>query len=454
LDDYSAGFIDTFERLAYGIAGVLIYGGPAAKMKSRVDELMGHRWAWAPSLVRRYKTAFPADQVRPRRRDVVQFLLADKNLRDVYQRSGARMRLVRWTDHSASAEMRPVGGNVAQWPCPAIVTVGDLAEWLSITVPELEWFADLKGLSVGGSAGKLEHYRYTVLEKRQGAGRLRLIESPKPRLKELQRRILTEILDRIPAHPAVHGFVRGRSIKTFAAPHAGKQTVLRMDLRDFFPSIYGVRIQSLFRTAGYPEAVADLLGGLCTNVVPRSVWRAHAAAVGDAPSLYATPHLPQGAPTSPALANLCAYRADCRLAGLAAVAGAVYTRYADDLAFSTENPSFDRSVERFASHVAAILQEEGFHVHHRKTRVMRQGVRQHLAGLVVNEKVNVYRGDFDELKAILTNCVRHGAESQNREGHPAFRAHLEGRVGFVGMVQAAKGAKLRAILDRIVWAEG
>jgi RNA-directed DNA polymerase len=452
LDDYSAAFIDTFERLAYGIAGVLMYGGSAKELKVRVHELMGHGWAWVPPLVRRFRTAFPADQVRPRRRDILRFLLADRSLRAEYQRSGARMKLVRWTEHSSSAAMRPVAGNVAQWPIPAIVTVGELASWLSITVPELEWFADLKGLSRGGSGDgkKLEHYRYTVLEKRQGAGQLRLIESPKPRLKEIQRRILTEILDWVPGHAAVHGFVRGRSIRTFAAPHAGKRTVLRMDLRDFFPSIYGVRVQSLFRTAGYPEAIADLLGGLCTNAVPRSVWRAHVAA-GDAPALYATPHLPQGAPTSPALANLCGYRADCRLAGLAAAAGAVYTRYADDLAFSTENPSFDRSVERFALHVAAILEEEGFRVHHRKTRVMRQGVRQHLAGLVVNEKINVYRGDFDELKAILTNCVRHGAESQNREGHPAFRAHLEGRVGFVEMVHAAKGAKLRGILERVVW---
>ena len=73
--------------------------------------------------------------------------------------------------------------------------------------------------------------------------------------------------------------------------------------------------------------------------------------------------------------------------------------------------------------------EEGFTVHHRKTRIMRQGVRQHLAGLVANQRVNVIRADFDRLKATLTNCVRSGPESQNREAHPDFRAHLEGRVG-------------------------
>jgi hypothetical protein len=108
-------------------------------------------------------------------------------------------------------------------------------------------------------------------------------------------------------------------------------------------------------------------------------------------------------------------------------------------------------VERFAVQAAAILLEEGFAVHHRKTRAMRRGVRQHLAGLVINEHANVVRADFDRLKAILTNCVRHGAESQNRDGHPAFRLHLEGRVGFVAMVNPAKGARLRRIFEQLRW---
>ncbi len=312
---------------------------------------------------------------------------------------------------------------------------------------ELDWFANRKAI---GSSEALRHYRYTILAKRQGSNNLRLIESPKPRLKHIQRRILAEILDCIPAHGAAHGFRRNRSIQTFAAPHAGRRIVLKMDLRDFFPSIGGPRIDGLFRVAGYPAPVARALGGICTNAVPRDIWRglpeSHEAA-----QLYSSSHLPQGAPTSPSLANLCAYHADCRLAGLAAAAGAVYTRYADDLAFSSDADEFARSVERFSTHVAVILEEEGFHVHHRKTRIMRQGARQHLAGLVVNRKVNVYRADFDELKAILTNCLRHGPASQNREGHAEFRAHLEGRVGFIESVHAARGAKLRLLFEGIHW---
>jgi hypothetical protein len=164
--------------------------------------------------------------------------------------------------------------------------------------------------------------------------------------------------------------------------------------------------------------------------------------------LYARPHLPQGAPTSPALANLCTYRLDCRLAGLAKAAGAKYTRYADDLAFSGSD-AFEAGVKRFATHVAAILQEEGFEAHHRKTRIMRQGIRQRLAGIVANHHPNIIRKDFDRLKAILTNCVRSGPEMQNRNAHSDFRSHLEGRISFVEMINPKKGKRLRKIFEQI-----
>jgi hypothetical protein len=228
-----------------------------------------------------------------------------------------------------------------------------------------------------------------------------------------------------------------------------------MDLRDFFPSISRARVQAFFRTAGYPEPVADLLGGLCTNVAPRDAWDKLAFYVDplqlrETRDLYAQPHLPQGAPTSPALANLCCYRMDCRLAGLAKSAGAEYTRYADDLAFSGDE-EFERRVDRFSTHVAVILQEEGFAASHHKTRIMRRGVRQQLTGLVVNQRINVKRVDFDRLKATLTNCVRLGPESQNREAHPNFKEHLEGRIGFAEMVNPDKARRLRKLWEQIVW---
>jgi RNA-directed DNA polymerase len=135
---------------------------------------------------------------------------------------------------------------------------------------------------------------------------------------------------------------------------------------------------------------------------------------------------------------------------LAESAGATYTRYADDLAFSGDT-EFEKRAEPFGLHVAGISREEGFSVHPRKTRLMRQGVRQHLAGLVTNQQINIVRGDFDRLKAMLTNCVRSGPESQNRERRPHFRSHLEGRLAFVETINLNKGKRLRAIFERIEW---
>jgi RNA-directed DNA polymerase len=231
-----------------------------------------------------------------------------------------------------------------------------------------------------------------------------------------------------------------------------------MDLRDFFPSITAARVVAVFMTAGYPENVARLMAGLCTSRVPSDVWKLPGAAGQGAEAwrsalLYRHPHLPQGAPTSPALANLCAFRLDARLDGLAGVAGARYTRYADDLVFSGER-EFERSLPRFLIHVGATAIEEGFNVQPRKTRVMRCGTRQQVAGVVVNERPNLARERYDRLKAILHNCLKSGPEAQNRSGHSDFRAHLTGCVAHASMLDPARGAKLQAMLDGVAWGSG
>jgi len=328
--------------------------------------------------------------------------------------------------------------------------------YIEVTREDLDWFADLRGWGGRRADSPLAHYRYSLIEKR--SGRLRLIEAPKPRLKAIQRRILDDVLASVPEHEAVHGFRKRRSIVTFAEPHAGRQAVLKMDLRDFFPSIRRARVSALFRTMGYPETTADLLAGLATNRTPREVWPLPATTatptereqLAEARDLHTSAHLPQGSPTSPALANLCFYRADCRLSALAEAADARYTRYADDLAFSGDR-RFARSAHDFAVRAAVLIAEEGFAVEHRKTRIMRSGVRQRLAGVVVNQRVNVERREYDRLKAILTNCIRSGPQDQNRDGRPDFRGYLEGRTAFVSMIHPGKGARLRKLLSAIDW---
>ncbi len=418
---------------------------------ARCSPASGERWKWLPSLAKKYIERF-AGKTRPRERDVTAFLRRHKVVRKASQKYGRELPLTHWL--TARQEMLPVVA-ARRWDLPPIESIGSLAEWLGLTLEDLEWFADLKGLTHRTGTPQLTHYNYRVLIK--DSGNVRLIEAPKSRLKRTQQQILAGILDRVPPHPVVHGFVTGRSITSCVSPHVGQRVILRMDLKDFFPSFPARRIQAMFRTLGYPEPVADLVGGICTNFTPPSVWAKEnldpplsLQARQWARDLYCRPHLPQGAPSSPALANICSYRLDCRLDGLANSARATYTRYADDLAFSG-GEEFERAVDRFSLHAAAICLEEGFHVNHRKTRIMRQGVRQHLLGLVANQRPNVIRADFDRLKAILTNCIRFGPESQNRKAHPQFRLHLEGRVSFVESVNPMKGEKLRALVGRIQW---
>jgi hypothetical protein len=101
--------------------------------------------------------------------------------------------------------------------------------------------------------------------------------------------------------------------------------------------------------------------------------------------------------------------------------------------------------------VAVLAGEEGFALNQRKTRFMRQAIRQQLAGVVVNVRPNLQRPRFDELKATLHNCVRHGPASQNRDGCADFRRHLQGRVAHLKLLNPMRGAKLQVLFDRIVW---
>jgi hypothetical protein len=334
---------------------------------------------------------------------------------------------------------------------PELPTDGDLATWLNEPVGALEWLADQWRLAGDGQA-RLQHYHYRWVPKRSGG--LRLIEIPKARLRRVQQKILRQILDRVPPHPSAHGFRRGRSSVTHAALHTGRHAVIRMDLKDFFPSIEAARIHALFEKLGYSWDVAGTLARICVNRAPGGVFRDRRQG-GSLPwserQVLKSPHLPQGSPCSPALANLCAYRLDIRLDSLATALGATYSRYADDMVFSGGR-EFARGAERFHVQVAAIALEEGFRVNTRKTRLMREGGRQQVTGVVVNTHPNIVRKEYDKLKATLTNCVRFGPASQNRENHPNFRDNLAGRISYVKMVNAPRASRLQRLFDAVAWA--
>src|SRR5579884_1012430 len=273
----------------------------ADRAAERATRTLGRPWKWLQPLAERYVEAFTG-ATRPTHYDVISFLEHDGEFQRVWRKYRRKISIEHWVPEPS--RMLPVAA-AAHWDLPIIESAGALADWLWLEPRQLEWFADLKRLGDKRHCPRLANYFYRVILKRNG--HIRVIEAPKRRLKRIQRQILEWILDKVPPHPAAHGFVAGRSIQSFVAPHIGKRVVLRMDLQDFFPSLIGARIDATFRTFGYPESVASLLGGMCTNVMPRDGWNQYADGIDatrlwEARSLYFRRHLPQGAPTSPALA--------------------------------------------------------------------------------------------------------------------------------------------------------
>jgi len=363
---------------------------------------------------------------------------------------GEKLRVRRWLIPEAA--MVPVEGAPARFRITPIASPGALADAIGLRPAQLDWFADPRRLNATAADAKLSHYHHRWIPKARGGWRL--LEAPKPRLKRIQRWLLREVLSAIPASDVAHGFVAGRSVRTFVAPHVGRAVVVRMDLADFFASVSRARVAATFRRVGYPRRVAAALAGLCTAPTPDAVLAAHPRDNVDLAQRFLTnarlrdAHLPQGAPTSPALANLAAWRLDRRLAALAAGFDARVTRYADDLAFSGDE-AFGRSLRFFVARVGAIALEEGFRVNHRKTRVMRQGRPQTLCGVVVNDTPNLPRRERDRLRAMLFNAARSGVESQNREGRPEFRRHLEGRVAWAAALNPGVEARMKTLLEKV-----
>ena len=347
-----------------------------------------------------------------------------------------------WLDLSQSQDEDRLG----RYDLPRFRHPEELARWLDVPVGLLAWlvhrFDDDQRPADEGAA----HYVYRWISKRTG-GR-RLIEAPKPKLKHIQRRILDEILNRVPAHPAAHGSVVGRSVRSNAAPHAGQRVVVKLDLENFYPSVSFNRVTAIFRSLGYSREAAIWLGRLTTTALPASLVLQSSSNADLRP--YLGRRLPQGAPTSAALANLSAFALDLRLAGLARSFGIQYTRYSDDLTFSGDE-RFLRSLAVFLPLVSQIVRSERFIINRNKRKVIRNNQRQTVTGVVVNSRPNVARRDFDVLKAILTNCIRRGPSTQNHDRHEKFAAHLLGRIGHVSQLNRARGERLLTLFRQIDW---
>lgn len=362
---------------------------------------------------------------------------------DSAQRNRARLTSVHWP-------LVPTRMSPPRWPVARLDTLAELAALLELTPGQLDWYADTDSRQRRVTDGR-QLYRHAWLTRPGRAPRL--LEIPTPRLRRAQRTLLELVVGKVPAHPAAHGFVPGRSASSGAAAHVGRDVVVSLDLRSFFAAVSAARVHGILRTAGYPEAVSYTLTGICTTAAPIRVLGAMPPGGRDEDryalrTALAVPHLPQGAPTSPQLANLAAYRLDRRLSGLAETTGATYTRYADDLSFSG---AARLRTGRLVGVVRRIVAAEGFRLNETKTRVRTRSGRQIVTGIVVNERLNMARPDHDRLRAVLHNAARTGGHAQNRDDHPDFRAHLLGRIAWVASLNPERGARLRTDFERIDW---
>ncbi|HEY0681218.1 MAG TPA: reverse transcriptase family protein [Steroidobacter sp.] len=296
----------------------------------------------------------------------------------------------------------------------------DVARALGIGVSRMRHY------SIHREKERVAHYVSFAIPKRSGGERI--IMAPKRELKKLQRQLDQLLVAKLPVSEYAHGFRKARSIATHAAAHVGRKVVVRLDLKDFFPSLHVGRVRGLLIALGYSYPVAATLATLMTEAVRQPVR------VGE--ELFHAPvggrHAVQGAPTSPGLANALAITLDRRLAGVARQFGFTYTRYADDLTFSGDDSDKARQLIRSCQR---IVHAEGFALNDAKTRVMTQRGAQLVTGVVVNREMGLSRRRRRLLRAELHRAQRQG-------GDASWWRKLRGKLAFVSMLNSRQAQAL------------
>lgn len=319
---------------------------------------------------------------------------------------------------------------------PEYATAEQIAAAMGITIGQLRFLAFYRKTST------VSHYIRFRIPKKTGGDRI--ISAPMPRLKQAQYWILSNILEKIALHDAAHGFRPGRSIVSNAQPHVGAEVIINLDLKDFFPSISYQRIKGLFRAMGYSEAAATIFGLLCTEPEIEAVeldGKTYYVALSER-------HLPQGAPTSPALTNILCRRLDRRLAQMAENLGFVYTRYADDLTFSASGEN-RRYICNILRRTESIVTHEGFEIHEEKTRILRSSRQQEVTGVVVNDKPNVDKKTLKRFRATLFQIEKDGLEGKHWGHSDDLMASIQGFANFVAMINPVQGAEFQKKVQQI-----
>lgn len=247
------------------------------------------------------------------------------------------------------------------------------------------------------------------ISKRKGG--IRVIVSPHEDLKYIQKWLLYNILEHYDLSPNCTGFRKGKSIKHNALPHVNAQLILKVDLLRFFDSIEEKRVFGCFKTMGYNGNLALDFARLCTVQHDKNYW--DNLQVYEIDQLFGnninfrSRVLPQGAPTSPALANIIASKMDKRFAELGVKLNFAYTRYADDLTFSIKG---DGKLPTL-SVIKKIISDEGFILNERKTRYSKRGKPQYVTGLTVSNGVNINKRYRKEIERHIFFCRKFGVEA-------------------------------------------
>ena len=359
---------------------------------------------------------------------------AEEEVRRRQSLAEEKRKTPRFLGHGVSAHLSFEGGSPAELAgrgLPAPGNLEQLAELMQVDPSEVLW------LSYERAATTVDHYTRFEIPKRSG-GR-RLISSPKPKMRVAQSWIAKNVLDLLSPSRYAMAFRPGTSIVDNASPHLNAAIVVKLDLKDFFPSIGFPRVRGYFEYVGFNPGIATMLALICTDA-SRVKLTLDGAVKYVAMSERG---LPQGACTSPALANLIATPLDGRLAGLCAALESTwtYTRYADDLTFSCRDESAD--VGRLLKAIERIVGDEGFRINAAKTAVMRAPGRQVVTGLLVGDEIRLSRRDLRRLRAFLHRCEKDGLEAVSREIGKDALSVARGYLAYVNMIMPEHAAGLK-----------
>lgn len=308
---------------------------------------------------------------------------------------------------------------------------------------------------------RTDPYRSFPIRKRTGG--YRVICVPAFSLLRVQRWLQKYILQKMPTHPSSHAYARGCSPLRCAAMHAGCRWLVKIDIRRFFESINEIRVYRVFRECGYESLVAFELARLSTRLPDRdhlptgSRWLIHSPETYKIRSYRSTHlgHLPQGAPTSPMLANLVMRRFDALAEGIAREYELAYTRYSDDLTFSTSNSEFRReTAKELIGRTYGLLRSFDLQPKTSKTNVVPPGARRVVLGLTVNgDRPRLTREMRRKLECHVYFVAKLGYAIHARErGFDSALGcfhYLQGLIAYASQVDPAFGKTLQDSLSRV-----